>query len=220
MHLKTNYSYKGFKIIHTIKPRMKNIYFRIGDDGVVSVSSSKISKKRVYELIDEKEVWITKAIEKVSQKPQPELGKEILYFGETYTLKDHPHFSKLQQKCAVSEAQEIKKHYQNFYKKEATQYLETRLDYYAAAMGLKPTEMKLRRMKRQWGNCRSNGVITFNIHLIQTPKECIDYVVVHELAHMVHMNHSKAFHALVEKYLPQSREKRTRLKQFSASLQN
>ena len=197
---------------------MKNIYFRIGDDGVVNLSSSKISKKRVYELIDEKEAWISKAIEKVSQKPKLELGKEILYFGETYTLEEHPHFSRLHQKCAVSECEEIKSHYQNFYKREATQYLKTRLDYYAASMNLKPTEMRLRRMRRQWGNCRSNGIITFNIHLMQAPKECIDYVVVHELAHMVHMNHSKAFHTLVEYHLPQSKEKRVKLKQFSASI--
>ena len=218
MFLKNNYSYKGFEIIHTIKPRMKNIYFRIGDDGVVSISSSKISKKRVYELIDEKEAWIAKALQKVSQKPQTTLGKEILYFGETYTLHEHPQFAKLHKKCEDSTQEEITRHYQNFYKKEAANYLQERLDYFATSMQLKPKEMRLRRMRRQWGNCRSNGIITFNIHLIQTPPECIDYVIVHELAHMVHMNHSKAFHALVDAFLPESREKRALLKQFSASL--
>jgi len=53
---------------------------------------------------------------------------------------------------------------------------------------------------------------------MQAPQECIDYVVVHELAHMVHMNHSKAFHHLVEQYLPESKVKRMRLKMFSASI--
>ena len=217
--MKSNYSYKGFEIIHTIKPRMKNIYFRIGDDGVVSISSSKISKKRVYELIDEKEAWIANALQKISQKPQTTLGKEILYFGETYTLLEHPHFAKLHKKCENSSQEEIILHYQNFYKREATKHLQERLEHFATLMHLSPKEMKLRRMKRQWGNCRSNGVITFNIHLMQAPTECIDYVVVHELAHMVHMNHSKAFHDLVEQYLPQSKKKRALLKQFSASLQ-
>jgi len=216
--LTTRYTYKGFEIEHIIKPRMKNIYFRITDSGEVTVSSSKISKKRVFELIDEKEVWIAKALQRVTEKPRLVKGKEILYFGETYPLEYHPQFAKLKQKCDNSEEEKIDTHYQNFYKKEAQSYLQERLDHFSIVMGLNPKEMKLRRMKRQWGNCRSNGVITFNIHLMQTPKECIDYVIVHELAHMVHMNHSKAFHTLVEQYLPQSREKRALLKRFSASL--
>jgi len=197
---------------------MKNIYFRITDSGEVKVSSSKISKKRVFELIDEKEAWIAKALQKVTERPRLVKGKEILYFGETYPLAYHPQFTKLKEKCDNSAEEQLDTHYQNFYKKEAQSYLKERLDHFSVIMGLTPKEMKLRRMKRQWGNCRSTGVITFNIHLMQTPKECIDYVIVHELAHMVHMNHSKAFHTLVEQYLPQSKEKRALLKRFSASL--
>jgi len=197
---------------------MKNIYLRISDDGTLAVSSSRISKKRVYELIDEKEQWITKALQKIAIKPKSTLGEEILYFGEQHTLNEHTTFETLSKKCAKASHEQITAHYQKFYKDKATHYLQARLEYYATQMGLKPKEMRLRRMKRQWGNCRSSGIITFNIHLMQAPKECIDYVVVHELAHMVHMNHSKAFHALVDEHLPQSKEKRTHLKQFSASI--
>lgn len=216
--MKTRYSYKGFEIEHIIRPRMKNIYFRVTDAGEVTVSSSKISKKRVFELIDEKEAWIAKALQKVTEKPRLALGKEILYFGETYPLEYHPNFAALKAKCEKCAGEQVASHYQNFYKREAQSYLQERLDHFSVVMGLKPKAMRLRSMKRQWGNCRTNGIITFNIHLMQTPKECIDYVVVHELAHMVHMNHSAAFHALVEEYLPQSKEKRALLKRFSASL--
>ena len=197
---------------------MKNIYFRIGDDGVVKVSSSKISQRRLFELIDEKERWITNALQKVETKPRFVKGEEVLYFGEVYPLGYHPRFAVLKQRVEALTKEKQERHYHHFYKKEAEVYLKERLEYFSVLMGLSPKEMKLRRMRRQWGNCRSSGVITFNTQLIQVPKECIDYVVVHELAHMVHMNHSKAFHNLVEQYLPQSREKRKRLKQFSASL--
>ena len=197
---------------------MRNIYLRIGDDGMVRVSSARVSQKKIEALLDEKEAWIIKALQKVAQKPQVTLGEEILYLGEHCNLDESPLFHKLQQKCQNATANEIVLHYQNFYKKEAAVYLAHALEHYADIMGLYPKEMKLRRMKRQWGNCRSNGVITFNIHLMQAPKSCIDYVVVHELAHMVHMNHSNAFHELVEQYLPQSREKRALLKRFQASL--
>jgi len=213
-----SYNYKGFDIVHTVKPRMRNIYLRIGDDGVVKVSSSRVSQKKIDALIDEKEEWIKKALQKVAQKPQVKLGEEILYLGTCCRLEDDPLFHKLHQKCQKATDKEIILHYQNFYKKEAQHYLSQAVEEYADRMGLQPKEMKLRRMKRQWGNCRSNGVITFNIHLMQAPKECIEYVVVHELAHMVHMNHSKAFHELVKQYLPQSQKNRALLKRFHASL--
>jgi len=218
MPLNRSFSYKGLEIEHQVNTRMKNIYLRIGDDGKVIVKSSRISEKRLLALIDEKEGWITKALSSIAKKPRIRLGKEILYYGESYPLDYHPLFENLRIKCEVAQEEKLHSYYQQFYKKEALQHLQERLDYFAARMKLQPKEMRLRQMKRQWGNCRSNGVITFNINLIQVPKECIDYVVVHELAHMVHMNHSRAFHDLVEQHLPQSREKRALLKRFSASL--
>jgi len=218
MPLNRSFSYKGLEIEHQVNTKMKNIYLRIGDDGKVIVKSSRISEKRLLALIDEKEGWITKALSSVAEKPRVRLGEEILYYGEVYPLDYHPLFENLRNKCEGAQEEKLHRHYQQFYKNEAQRHLQERLDYFAARMDLKPKEMKLRHMKRQWGNCRSNGVITFNINLIQVPKECIDYVVVHELAHMVHMNHSRAFHDLVEQHLPQSREKRALLKRFNASL--
>jgi predicted metal-dependent hydrolase len=218
MPLNRSFSYRGFEIEHVVNARMKNIYLRIGDDGKVVVKSSRISEKRLLALIDEKEAWISKAISSIAVKPRARLGEEILYFGEVYPLDYHPSFEKLRSRCESAPMETLQRHYQQFYKSEAQNYLRERLEYFAVRMELRPKEMKLRQMRRQWGNCRSNGVITFNINLIQVPKECIDYVVVHELAHMVHMNHSKAFHDLVEEHLPQSREKRGLLKRFNASL--
>ena len=216
--MKTIYSYRGLEILHTVKPRMKNIYFRIGEEQVVRVNSSKISKKYLFELIDERMQWIMAGLEKSEHKKSMMVGKEILYLGEIHLLCEDERFQALHLKCINSDTQKHLTYYQDFYKGHAQKYLAERLAYFAALMQLQPKEMRLRRMKRQWGNCRSNGIITFNIHLMQTPQECIDYVVVHELAHLVHMNHSKAFHNLVEQYLPQSRAKRTRLKMFSASI--
>ena len=197
---------------------MKNIYFRIGEEQVVRVNSSKMSKKYLFELIDERMQWIMAGLEKSIQKERMVVGKEILYRGETYLLSEDERFKALHLKCINGDSQKHLIYYQEFYKRDAQKYLAERLEYFGTLMQLQPKEMRLRRMKRQWGNCRSNGIITFNIHLMQAPQECIDYVVVHELAHMVHMNHSKAFHHLVEQYLPESKVKRMRLKMFSASI--
>ena len=80
-------------------------------------------------------------------------------------------------------------------------YLQQRVEFFASIMQLKYSELKFRKMKSRWGSCNSRGTITLNKKLINTPKECIDYVVVHELAHLVYMNHSKKFHLLIDKYI-------------------
>ena len=63
-----------------------------------------------------------------------------------------------------------------------------------------------------WGSCSSKGVITFNLHLVKAPPECIDYVVAHEVCHLREHNHGKAFYALQEKLYPRWREAKARLK--------
>ena len=84
--------------------------------------------------------------------------------------------------------------------KKTKEYLTQRVDYFSEKMGLPYRELKFRKMKSRWGSCSSNGIITLNKKLIKTPQICIDYVVIHELAHLKHLNHSKKFHELVEKY--------------------
>jgi len=74
---------------------------------------------------------------------------------------------------------------------------------------------KLRKMKRQWGNCNSKKLITMNLQLIRYPIECIEYVAVHELTHLKVMNHGKSFYGLLEKVLPNWKESKQLLSQFS-----
>lgn len=72
-------------------------------------------------------------------------------------------------------------------------------------MGLFPTRVSLRDQKTKWGACTSRGTVTFNWRLIMAPPEVLDYVVVHELAHLKELNHSPRFWAVVERYCPKWR---------------
>lgn len=98
--------------------------------------------------------------------------------------------------------------------KKAKIFLTEKVEYFSNKMGLKYSSLKFRKMKRRWGSCSSNGVITINTYLYNTPIEQINYVVVHELAHLVHMNHSRAFHTLVSNYIPEAKDKKFIQNQF------
>jgi len=92
------------------------------------------------------------------------------------------------------------------------EFLQERAEYYSSKMNLKYSKLKFRKMRRRWGSCNSKREITLNKELTRIDKNLIDYVVVHELAHLKHMNHSKEFHAFVDLYLPQSKLYRKELK--------
>jgi len=92
------------------------------------------------------------------------------------------------------------------------EFIQERLEYYSSMMNLSYTKLKFRKMKSRWGSCNSRREITLNKELTRVNKELIDYVVVHELAHLRYMNHSKEFHNLVDVYLPSSKLYRKELK--------
>lgn len=92
------------------------------------------------------------------------------------------------------------------------EYMKERVEYFSGVMNLEYSCLKFRKMKSRWGSCSSRKIITLNKELLKVDKELIDYVIVHELAHLKHMNHSKAFHSLVDSYLPSSKEYRKQLK--------
>ncbi|MFV3407943.1 YgjP family zinc-dependent metalloprotease [Bdellovibrio bacteriovorus] len=93
------------------------------------------------------------------------------------------------------------KEIRHFYKREAVDFLSERVKFWAGEMNLHPSQVKFREQKTRWGSCSSRKVINLNWRLIVFTQEIIDYVIVHELAHLQHMNHSSHFWSLVEKYV-------------------
>lgn len=85
---------------------------------------------------------------------------------------------------------------------KAEQILPQKVSHYSRLMNLYPTALKITAAKTRFGSCSGKNSICFSYLLMRYPDEAIDYVVVHELAHIKHKNHSREFYALVEKYLP------------------
>lgn len=95
----------------------------------------------------------------------------------------------------------------------AKELLPQKVAYYAAVMGLKPAGITITGARTRFGSCSPKKRLCFSWRLMAYPDEAIDYVVVHELAHLVHRNHGPAFHALVESILPDHRDRRALLKE-------
>ncbi len=88
-------------------------------------------------------------------------------------------------------------------KRDARKDLTARLDFFASIIGVKYNALSLRFQKTRWGSCTSKGNISLNCLLMLAPEDVRNYVVVHELCHLIHMNHSKAFWCEVEKVIPE-----------------
>ena len=92
-------------------------------------------------------------------------------------------------------------------KQNAMPYLSARTEYFAQIMGLAPTGIKITSAQKRFGSCSGRNSICYSWRLMLYPPEAIDYVVVHELAHIVHKNHGAEFYKLIEKYLPDYKER-------------
>ena len=102
------------------------------------------------------------------------------------------------------------------YKRKAKAVLEEKCRCFAERMGVSYGTVTVREQKTLWGSCSAKGNLSFNWKLVRMPEEIMDYLVVHELAHRVEMNHSPAFWAVVERELPDYKRRRDWLKKHGA----
>ena len=149
-------------------------------------------------------------------------GESHLYLGRKYRLKLHPagqdrvslQHGYFHIECASSEPAHIKRLLDAWYEARAQAVMAGVLDEcwrrFPVGRHRRPA-LKLRDMKTRWGSLSSSGRLTLNSRLIQTPKECIEYVVIHELCHLAHHNHGPGFYALLERALPDWAERKQKL---------
>ena len=100
-------------------------------------------------------------------------------------------------------------------REEARQYLSERVDYFSKRMGLFPTSLRITSARGRWGSCNAKNGLCFSFRVMLLPPAAIDYVVVHELAHIAEHNHSKRFYHVVERELPDYKERIRLIKALS-----
>ena len=103
---------------------------------------------------------------------------------------------------------------QDWYTRHAKVFIQNRSELFVdrlIELGARKPEIKYRRMNKRWGSCTPSGVITFNTELIKAPTHCIDYVVLHELCHLVHVGHNAKFYHLLDVLMPDWKKRKERL---------
>lgn len=208
MPLTQTIEYDSLTVEHRINPRMKHCYVVVEHGGKVVLKTPRITRTEALGILQRRSQWIQrKLLEQQSMTLLAyTMGEEVLYFGECHTLEGNDSFDDLTgalgRLCEKND-KSLRRCYDTFYKNRTADYLGERLAHYEEVTGLRAEAMQVRKMRRRWGSCSSRGVITFNSRITQLPPEVIDYIVVHELAHLRHMDHSRAFYLLVAKTMPQ-----------------
>lgn len=150
-------------------------------------------------------------------------GESLLYLGRRYRLKvvtkrENPAAVRLrggyiEVTVPARNPMAVREALNHWYRGRARLVFEERLEAMASSLRWIRTTpaMRLQTMKVQWGSCSPAGRLTLNPHLVKAPRECIDYVLLHELCHLKEHNHSQKFYRLLEQHLPQWRRKKERL---------
>ena len=158
----------------------------------------------------------TNEIKTQREKPESKVydqGEVFLYLGKAYPIvilpnvdqkKDYVQFHADQIQVFVKEEvpESIRLALKRFFYQRCKALVESRIRNYQSNFNMKPRSIKITDDKANWGTCNSHLELTFNWKLAMAPLESIDYVVVHELCHMIHLNHDRSFWRLVGKILP------------------
>lgn len=178
------------KQIKVIRSRRKTISIEIRPDCSVIVRAPyRMSKVSINQFIQEKQWWIEQHLLKMQERCKRLSAQEKFTIEELQNLAD-----------------------------QALTYFPLVVAHYAEMMGITYGKITIRNQRTRWGSCSSKGNLNFNCLLMLLPEEIREYVIIHELCHRREMNHSVGFWAEVEKYCPDYRKLRKRLKEDGESI--
>lgn len=209
-----------------IRSNRKTVTISILPTKVVVVKTPRyLSDKEIMSMVKKKAKWIDDKISNMPDYMESKLerryvdGEKFLYRGKEYKLKiiedtkvKKTEILKQQDEIIVImnhvDHQKISILLQEWYKEKAKELVIERINYYNTFINKKITGIKIKNQRKRWGSCSSLGNLNFNWRIIMMPDEIFDYIVVHEMCHLLYLNHSKDYWGSVEKILPdyQTRE--------------
>lgn len=214
--------------------KAKKVWFRYKDDGILRITVPRgLPQKELMDLIKKNTTWIREHYNLARPLPPVEEGirdgAPLRYMGQKLTLRleegpkgrvtieqtaKHLHL-KADPSLTPADIASVLTHW---YREEARSVLTEKTATLAALMNVSFKKIFIKDQKTRWGSCSAKDNINYNFRLVMAPESIIDYVAVHELAHLTHPNHSREFWDLVGRHCPHYKEARKWLKENGSSL--
>ena len=223
-----------YPIIISRKKNRKRIQLECSPDFTIAVQAPLfVSKRVILDFVSSKQPWIQQRMMQFKQGmhlvfPKPiTFGSKLYYLGKPYTVvlmtTSQPMIYFEENNCIICfsdvyDQEKLHAFVTQWYRDCATTFFKERLDYWAEKMTVDVTNLHVKKYKSRWGCCSRNGAISLNWLLIKAPPDVIDYVIIHECAHLEYFDHSKDFWLLVQKYMPSYKEKKKWLKEYGLFL--
>jgi predicted metal-dependent hydrolase len=200
--------------------KRKTMSIKITPDGDIKVAApANMSRKAVIDWVKSKSNWIVKNITEIEKIKYEIVSKEfvnenrLLYLGIEYSLHldidqklKKPLVNLYEDSLMVStptdDREVIKTAMESWYRYMADKHIRSRIEYYQPIIGVSPNKVKIKEQKSRWGSCSSKGNLNFNWKVIMAPADVLDYIIVHEMCHLIHLNHSKDYWKQVSSIMP------------------
>jgi len=191
-----------------------------------------LSDRKVEELIEKRRAWIETKLQQQALKPQPQKkqyvdGEDFFYLGKSYHLKilmgknDQVKISKNFLVVTLKDQNSqttIRSILEGWYRERAKELLTKKTIQLAKVIDVNPRQISIKNYRSRWGSCSSTGDLSYNWRIIQAPINIIDYVIVHELCHLIEHNHSPRYWSHVNKHFPKWKECRDWLKNTTINI--
>ncbi|MED7788293.1 SprT family zinc-dependent metalloprotease [Francisella sp. 19X1-34] len=218
--------------VDIIYKNVKNLKISLNKEGLVTITSPKgVTKKEIFALLDSKKSWIEKHSKRLSESKkfdyseyQLDQDDKIYFLGREYSIKltpskqnlicDHESYFEFLLNPSVINNREFKLQLlEEFYRDRADIILNNLVAKFLKITNQEIQRVTIKKTKTRWGSCNYvKKTINLNFNLILRDIEAIEYVVLHEIAHLTHPNHSKEFYSYIESYMPDWKIREKRLK--------
>lgn len=217
--------------LHRSDRKTASIY--VERDGQVSVYvPEKLTRQQLEDLLESKRKWVYRNLAEWedlnSARTEREYvnGEGFLYLGRSYRLKlvdvqDSPLILKDGYFCLRSNngsTPDADAAFKEFFREKGKTRIPERVAHFQARMGVEASDVKIMDLKNRWASCSANGNLNFHWKCMMAPSRVLDYIVVHELAHLIHLNHTEAFWNEVDKVMPDYQERKDWLRVHGAGM--
>ena len=225
--LAVKYGTQEIQFSHIIDNALKHAYITVDFYEGVILKSPSIIESKAREAVYKKGRWILQKVKLVERIPQGEIitGSRLLYLGKRYYVQivrdasisgasvafNHSKFKISINPDLTDRNQTIEKALERFSREKAKLKITPRIEKWSQITGLIPARYSFRKLDKRWGSCTSANEIIINYDAVKLPFTAIDYIIIHELAHIKHKHHSKDFDKEVAKFIPDWKDVDSRL---------